>query len=102
MSQFLFLPDPIDGYEFYPIPIQSKFGVIKIPNDEITDDFGINISEIVVSGRQMDVILEQTQSKFILNFSRVGKPTESDIRPMNYETKQDWSRIRKHIKNELE
>jgi hypothetical protein len=35
---------------FNPIPIQINFGVIKIPNEEIADDFGINTTEVVVLG----------------------------------------------------
>jgi len=42
MPRFLFQPDPIDGYEFNPIPIDIHLGILKIPTEEILDDFGIN------------------------------------------------------------
>jgi len=100
LPKFLFQPDPIDGYEFYPIPIQINFGVIKIPNEEITDDFGINTTEVVVLGRQMDEVLNEMQKKFKSYFNNIGKLKESDIRPMDYETKQAWTRTRRHVKNE--
>lgn len=64
MPKFLFQPDPIDGYEFNPIPIQINFGVIKIPNDEMKDDFGINTTEVIALGKQMDEVLDQMQNKF--------------------------------------
>ena len=39
MPKFLFQPDPIDGYEFNPIPIDIHLGIIKIPTELILDDF---------------------------------------------------------------
>lgn len=48
----------------------------------------------------MDEVLEEMQIKFNLYFSNIGKLKESDIRPRNYETKQAWTRIRRHIKKE--
>ena len=48
MSKFLFQPDPIDGSEFYPIPIDIHLGIIKIPTVEILDDFGINTTETII------------------------------------------------------
>ena len=51
MSRFLFQPDPIDGYDFNPIPIDIHLGIIKIPTEEILDDFGINTTESVIVGR---------------------------------------------------
>lgn len=41
MPKFLFQPDPIDGYVFNPFPIDIHLGIIKIPIEEILDDFGI-------------------------------------------------------------
>ncbi len=38
MPRFLFQPDPIDGYEFNPIPIDIHLGILKIPTEEIIDD----------------------------------------------------------------
>ena len=32
MPKFLFQPDPIDGYEFNPIPIDIHLGIVKIPS----------------------------------------------------------------------
>jgi hypothetical protein len=38
MPRFLFQPDPAEGHEFYPIPIDIHLGIIKIPSKEILDD----------------------------------------------------------------
>jgi hypothetical protein len=100
MSKFLFLLDSIDGYEFNPIPIQINFGVIKIPNEEITDDFGINTTEVTVLGKQMDEVLDEMQKKFNSYFNKIGKLKESDFRPMDYDTRQARARIKRHVKNE--
>ena len=48
MSKFLFQPDSIDGYEFNPIPIEIRLGIIKIPTKEILHDDAINNIEYVV------------------------------------------------------
>ncbi len=100
MSRFLFQPDPIDGYEFNPIPIDIHLGTIKIPTEEILDDFGINTTESVIVGTDKNEVLNRLQTTFAREFNRYGKLRESDIRPMDYKTKQAWTRIRKHIKNE--
>jgi hypothetical protein len=50
MPRFLFQPDSIDGYEFNPIPIDIHLGILKIPTEEILDDFGINTTESVIVG----------------------------------------------------
>ena len=50
MPQFLFQPDPIDGYEFNPIPIDIHLGILKIPTEMIIDNFGINTTESVIVG----------------------------------------------------
>jgi len=99
MSRFLFQPDPIDGYEFNPIPIDTHLGILKIPTEEILDDFGINTTESVIVGTDRLDILNRIQSAFAREFERYGKLKESDIRPMDYKTKQAWSRIRRHIKD---
>jgi hypothetical protein len=36
---------------------------------------------------------------FAREFERYGKLKESDISSMDYKTKQDWFKIRKHIKD---
>ena len=99
MPKCLFQPDPIDGYEFNPIPIDIHLGIIKIPNDEIIDDFGINTTESMIVGTDRLELLNRIQTAFTREFERYGKLKESDIRPMDYKTKQAWMRIRKHIKN---
>ena len=99
MPRFLFQPDPIDGYEFNPIPIDIHLGVIKIPTKEIMEDGAINNTESVIVGTDRQEVLNRIQTTFAREFQRYGKLKESDIRPMDYETKQAWSRIRKHIKN---
>ena len=102
MPKFLFEPDPIDRYEFYPIPIDIHLGIIKILTKEFLDDFGINTSEsvIVVTGANRDELLKRLQTAIAREFKRYGELKESDIRPMDYKTKQAWTRIRKHIKSE--
>jgi len=99
MPRFLFQPDPIDGYEFNPIPIDIHLGILKIPTEEILDDFGINTTESVIVGTDRLEVLNRIQSAFAREFEHYGKLKESDIRPMDYKTKQAWSRIRKHIKD---
>ncbi len=99
MSRFLFQPDPVDGYEFNPIPIDIHLGIIKIPTEEILDDFGINTTESVIVGIDRKEVLNRLQTSFAREFERYGKLKESDIRPMDYKTKQAWTRIRKHINN---
>ena len=99
MSGFLFQPNPIDGYEFNPIPIDIHLGIIKIPTEEILDDFGINNTDTIIVGTDRREVLDWLQERFAPEFQRFGKLKGSDIRPMNYKTKQAWTRIRKHIKS---
>ncbi len=99
MSKFLFQPDPIDGYEFNPIAIDIHLGIIKIPTKEILDDDAINNTESVIVGTDRQEVLSRIQTAFAREFERYGKLKESDIRPMDFETKKAWTRIRKHIKN---
>ena len=88
MPKFLFQPDPIDGYEFNPIAIDIHLGIIKIPTEEIIDDFGINTTESVIVGTDRNEVLNKLQIAFVREFERYGKLKESDIRPMDYKTKQ--------------
>jgi hypothetical protein len=98
MPRFLFQPDPIDGYEFNPIPIDIHLGVIKIPTKEILEDGAINNTESVIVGTDRQEVLNRIQTTFAREFQRYGKLKESEIRVTDYETKQAWTRIRKHIK----
>ncbi|WP_458718713.1 hypothetical protein [Candidatus Nitrosocosmicus sp. R] len=82
------------------IPIDIHLGIIKIPTEEILDDFALNNTESVIVGTDRQEVLNRIQTAFAREFERYGKLKESDIRPMDYETKQAWTRIRKHIKNE--
>ena len=95
MPQFLFQPDPIDGYEFNPIPIDIHLGIIKIPTEVILDDFGINTTESVIVGTDRSEVLNRLQTAFAREFGRYGKLKESDIRPMDYKTKQAMDQDKK-------
>ena len=100
MPRFLFQPNPIDGYEFNPIPIDIHLGIIKIPTKEILDDNAINNTESIIVGTVRKEVLNRIQTAFAREFERYGKLKESDISHINYETKQAWRRSRKHIKSE--
>ena len=99
MPQFLFQPDTIDDYEFNPIPIDIHQGTIKIPTEEILDDFGINNTDTVIVGSDILEVLNWLQEHFAREFRGYGKLKESDIRPMDYKTNHAWTRFREHIKN---
>jgi hypothetical protein len=99
MSHFLFQPDPIDGYEFHPIRVDVHLGVIKIPTKEILDDNAINNTECVIVGTDRKEVLSRLQTTFAREFQRHGKLKDSDIRPLDYSTRQACKRIRKHVKN---
>jgi len=99
MPQFLFQPDPIDGYEFYPIPIDIHLGIIKIPTEELLDYYAINNTESVIVGTDRQEVLNRIQTAFAREFERYGKLRESDILTIDYETRQAYTRIRKHIKS---
>lgn len=98
MPKFLFQPDPIDGYEFNPVPIDIHLGVIKIPTEELLYDDAINNTEAIIVGTDREEVLHRLQTVFSREFERYGKLKESDISHMNYDAKQSWKRIRKHIK----
>ena len=98
MPRFLFQPDPIDGYEFNPIPVDIHLGIIKIPTEEIMEDGAINNTEAVLIGTDRMEVLNRLKTVFAREFERYRKLKESDIRPTDYTTKQAWKRIRKHIK----
>jgi len=54
----------------------------------------------VIIGTDRNEFLNSVQTEFAMEFERYGKLKESEIRPMDYKTRQAWTRIRKHIKNE--
>jgi hypothetical protein len=101
MPKFLFQPDPIDGYEFNPVPIDIQLGVIKIPTKEILYDNAINNTESITVGTDRQEVLNRLQTSFAREFQRYGKLKESDRRPADYATKQAWTRITKHIKTRV-
>jgi hypothetical protein len=70
MLRFLFQPDPIDGYEFNPIPIDIHLGIIKIPTEEIINDFVINNTESVIVGTDRIDVLDRIQTTFVKEFER--------------------------------
>jgi hypothetical protein len=59
----------------------------------------LNNTESVIVGTDRQEVLNRLQIAFTRELERYGKLKESDIRPRDYETKQAWTRIRKHIKN---
>jgi hypothetical protein len=59
MPRFLFKPDPIDGFEFNPIPLDIHLSRIKIPREEILHDFAINNTEYVVVGTDRMKVLDR-------------------------------------------
>lgn len=65
MPKFLFQPDPIDGYEFYPVPIDIHLGIIKIPTKEILEDGAINNTESIIVGTDRKEVLERIQTNNI-------------------------------------
>ena len=72
MPKFLFQPDPIDEYEFNPIPIDIHLGVIKIPSEEILDDFGINTTESMIVGTVRSEVLNRLQTAFAREFEHMA------------------------------
>jgi hypothetical protein len=64
MSRFLFQPDPLDGYEFNPIPIDIHSGIIKIPTEEILEDDAINNTEAIIVGTDRKDVLNRIQTTF--------------------------------------
>ena len=49
----------MDGYEFNPIPIDIHMGIIKIPTEEILDDYGINNTESIIVGTDRTEVLDR-------------------------------------------
>lgn len=88
MSKFLFQPDPINGYEFNPIPLDIHLGVIKIPTHEIIDDFKMNLTEVVIIGTDRGEVLDSLQKAFTRLFDRCGRLKESDIETTDYDKNQ--------------
>ncbi len=63
MPRFLFQPDLIDGYEFNPISIDIRLGIIKIPTEEVLDYYSINnIESVIVGTDRMEVLNRNTNS----------------------------------------
>lgn len=98
MPSFLFQPDPIEGYEFTPIPVDIHLGVIKIPTKEIRGDGAINNTEAIIVGIHSMEVLNRLQTVFAREFQKDGKLKDSDIRPINYTTRQARTRILKYVK----
>jgi hypothetical protein len=73
-------------------------GIIKIPTEVILDGFQINTTEFMIVGPDRYEVLNKTQLAFVREFEWYGKLKESEIRPIDYKTKQAWMRIRRHIK----
>ncbi|MDN5845209.1 MAG: hypothetical protein L0H53_02925 [Candidatus Nitrosocosmicus sp.] len=86
MPRFLFQSYPIHCYEFYPIPIGIDLG-IKIPTEEIINDYEVNNTESMICGTDRIELLNRIQTTFVREFER-WKVKEPDIRPTNYKTMQ--------------
>lgn len=71
---------------------------MKIPTNELLDNDTINNTEATIVGTDRMKVLNRIQITFAREFERYGKIKESDIQPMDFDTKQAWTRIRKHIK----
>ncbi len=82
-----------------PIRIDIHLGIIMIPIIEILDDCAINNTESVIVGTDRQEVRNRIQTAFAREFERYGKLKESDIRPMDYKTRQAWSRIRPMVKS---
>ena len=82
-------------------PIDIHLRIVKIPTEVILDDFGINTTESVIVGTDRSEVLNRLQTACAREFERYGKLKESNIRPMDHKTKQAWTRIRRHIKEQV-
>jgi len=60
--------------EFHPIPIDIQLGPIKIPTEEIIDDFGINTALTIIVGLDREEALDYLQKRFSMEFCRLGAP----------------------------
>lgn len=99
MPRFLFQPGSINGYEFNPAPIDIHLGLIEIPTEQILDDDAINNIESIIVGTDRIEVLNRIQKTFTREFERYGKLKEIDIAYTDYEIKQAWKKIRKHIRS---
>ena len=79
MPKFLFQPDPIDGYEFNPIPIDIHLWIFKIPTEELLYDDAINNTEAIIVGTDRKEVLNRLQTVFAREFEWYGKLKESDV-----------------------
>lgn len=61
MSRFLLQSVPIDGIEFYLIPVDTHLGIIKIPTDETIDDYEINTIGVMLIGTDINQVLNSLQ-----------------------------------------
>lgn len=90
--------NPIEGYEVYPVPIDTHLGIVKIPINAIYHDDAINNTEAIIVGTDRQEVLNRLQTIFARELQRYGKLEESDIRHKDYNTRQAGAIIRKHIK----
>ena len=64
------------------------------------DSFDSDTKKAQVNKNTTQVLYDpETIRKKGMEFMQYGKFKKTDIRPMDYKTKQAWSRIRKHIKD---
>lgn len=64
----LFQPDPINGYEFNPIPIDIHLGIIKIPTKELLYNDAIDNTEAIIVGTDRNEVLNRIQMTFAREF----------------------------------
>jgi hypothetical protein len=66
-------------------------------DDEIFYNFQLNTTESVIVGTQRDEFLEQIQRGFENQYNVYGKLKKEDIKALDYETLQTWSRLQRYV-----
>jgi len=72
--------------------------MVKIPHELILEDLGTNTTGSVIVRIDWSEVANRIQTGFGREFERNGKLDVSNIVHLNYEYKQVWRKITKHIK----